>query len=164
MWLVKLQQLYRDYKLRKACTSFKSKIETVTALDLPKQYLEMIKAGTAPAVNRQRQLRTSVEDVSEIIAWINAVAYSLDSGSMANKLPPPGTTVKARNVRVDKLLYDTKTHRYVDMQYVFSEIIDAYAMIQAILANRSHPSHYRAKDRTMPHIERLHELFKSIID
>lgn len=164
MWLVKLRRLYQDYKLRKACNTFKSKIETISALDLPKQYLEMSKAGMVPVVDRQRRLRTSVEDVSEIIAWINATAYSLEQGSMANKLPPPGTTAKSRTVRVDKLLYDTKRSRYVDMQYVFSEIVDAYAAIKVVLADRSHPAHYRAKDRTMPHIEKLHELFKSIID
>lgn len=164
MWLKKLHGLYLGYKQRRACIAFKSKIETVDPLDLPRQYLEFNKVGAAPVVDRQRLVYTTIGDIGEVIAWINAMAYSLDCGSMANKLPPPGTTSKPRNIRVDTLLYDTKTHRYVDMKYVFAEIVDAYAIIQYVLHDSSHPAHYRAKDRTMPHIEKLHEFFISLID
>jgi len=164
MWLSKLRKRWQDYKLHSEREAFKSKIKTLTALDLPKRYLEMVKVGQVPPVDRQRQLQTSVGDVREIIAWINAVAQGLETGSMANKLPPPGTISRIRTVRVDALLYDTKKNCYVDMSYVFSEIVDAYAMLQEIMADRSHPAHYRAKDRTMPHIEKLHGLFLSIID
>lgn len=164
MWLNVFKRRWQEYKLRRERNAFKSKIKTLAPLDLPKAYIDWVKTGVAPPVDRERILTTSIEDASEIIVWINAAIRDLETGSMANKVPPPGTVGRTRNVRVDKLLYDTRRSKYVDVSYIFREIVDAYATIDMILRDRTHPSHYRAKDRTMPHIETLHKLFTSIID
>lgn len=164
MWLANWRHYWQCYVLRKQCAIFKSKLKTLKPLDFPRAYLDMISAGEAPAVDRQRRISTTIASVDEITAWVNAAVYDLEAQTMSNRLPPPGTTGKERDTRIDKVLYHATKNRYVDMQYLCKELTDAYAVIASVLADRNHPSHYRAKDKIMPHIERLHEFYLSIVN
>lgn len=164
MWLHKMLHLYQSYKLKRERGAFKSKMETVLPLDLPRTYLDMYKRNIVTVVDRQRKLTTSVDNMREIIDWINSIAYDLNIEARTTQLSPPGTTRREKSVRVDTLLYDTKRGEYITLDYVFRELVDAYEIIAHVMSDKNHPTHYRAKDRIMPHIESLHKLFISIID